>query len=212
MGNEGKDILDGGAGIDTLIGGLGDDIYVVDSTTDVITELANQGTDTIESSITFSLASLTNIENLTLIGTTAINGTGNALNNTLIGNIANNTLTGNAGNDILNGGAGIDTLIGGLGDDIYQVDTTTDIITELAVQGTDTIQSSVTFSLATLTNIENLTLIGTSAINGTGNALNNTLIGNIANNTLTGDAGIDTLIGGLGDDIYQVDIAILNES
>ena len=213
-GGSGNDILNGGAGIDSLIGGLGDDIYQVDTTTDVITELAAQGTDAIQSSVTFSLASLTNIENLTLTGTAAMNGTGNTANNTLIGNTTNNTLTGDAGNDILNGGAGIDTLIGGLGDDIYQVDTTTDVITELAAQGTDTIQSSVTFSLATLTNIENLTLTGTAAINGTGNTGNNTLIGNTANNTLTGDAGndilnggtgIDTLIGGLGNDIYQVD-------
>ena len=213
-GNAGNDILNGGTGIDTLIGGLGDDIYQVDTTTDVITELAAQGTDTVQSSVTFSLATLTNIENLTLTGTTAINGTGNTANNTLIGNTSNNTLTGDAGNDILNGAAGIDTLIGGLGDDIYQVDTVTDIITELAAQGTDTIQSSVTFSLATLINIENLTLTGTTAINGTGNTVNNAITGNTANNSLIGDAGndilnggagIDTLIGGLGNDIYQVD-------
>jgi Ca2+-binding RTX toxin-like protein len=178
-GNSAANTLNGDAGIDTLIGGLGDDIYQVDTTTDVITELAVQGTDTIQSSVTFSLANLTNIENLTLTVTAAINGTGNTGNNTLIGNTANNTLTGDMGNDILNGGAGIDTLIGGLGDDIYQVDTTTDIITELAAQGTDTIQSSVTFSLATLTNIENLTLTGTTAINGTGNTLNNVILGNI---------------------------------
>ncbi len=201
-GSDGNDILNGGTGNDTLIGGLGNDIYQVDTTTDVITELAAQGTDTVQSSLTFSLATLTNIENLTLTGTAAINGTGNTANNTLIGNTANNTLTGNAGNDILNGGAGIDTLIGGLGDDIYQVDTTTDVITELASQGTDTIQSSVTFSLVTLTNIENLTLTGTTAINGTGNLSNNIILGNGANNILTGAAGKDTLTGGLGSDRF----------
>ena len=204
-GNSANNILNGGTGINTLIGSLGDDIYQVDTTTDIITELATQGNDTIQSSVTFSLATLTNIENLTLTETAAINGTGNTGNNTLIGNTANNTLTGDAGNDILNGGVGIDTLIGGLGDDIYQLDTTTDVITELAAQGTDTIQSSVTFSLATLTNIENLTLTGTAAINGTGNTLNNRITGNSANNILNGGTGINTLIGSLGDDIYQVD-------
>ncbi|PPJ62947.1 hemolysin [Cuspidothrix issatschenkoi CHARLIE-1] len=123
------------------------------------------------------------IENLTLTGTTAINGTGNA---------GNNVITGNSGNNVLTGGAGNDTLIGGLGDDTYIVDTTTDTITENDNEGTDTIESSVTLSLDTLSNIENLTLTGTAAINGTGNAGNNILTGNSANNTLSGLDGNDT--------------------
>ncbi|MFN9600786.1 MAG: lectin-like protein, partial [Dolichospermum sp.] len=209
-GGYGNDTLGGGDGNDTLSGEIGDDIYIVDSTTDTITENANEGTDTIQSSVTLTLA--TNVENLTLTGTTAINGTGNAGNNVITDNIANNTLNGGAGNDTLDGGAsidtldggaGTDTLIGGLGDDIYIVDTTTDTITENANEGTDTIQSSVTLTLAT--NVENLTLTGTAAINGTGNAANNVITGNTANNILDGGAGIDTLIGGTGDDIYIVD-------
>ncbi|MFM6309906.1 MAG: calcium-binding protein, partial [Dolichospermum sp.] len=102
----------------------------------------------------------------------------------------------------LNGGAGIDTLIGGLGNDVYVVDTTTDTITENSGQGTDSIQSSVTFSLSVFPNIENLTLTGTTAINGTGNAGNNTIIGNSGNNTLNGGAGADILTGGVGSDIF----------
>ncbi|MCZ8358823.1 MAG: FG-GAP-like repeat-containing protein, partial [Microcystis sp. LE19-388.1G] len=186
-GGVGNDTLNGGAGIDTLIGGLGNDTYQIDTTTDTITENANQGTDTVESSVTYTLGN--NLENLTLTGTTAINGTGNALNNIITGNSSNNTL---------NGGAGIDTLIGGLGNDTYQVDTTTDTITENANQGTDTVQSSVTYTLGN--NLENLTLTGTTAINGTGNTLNNILTGNSGNNTLNGGAGTDTLIGGTGND------------
>jgi hypothetical protein len=199
-GGDGNDTLNGGTGVDTLIGGLGNDIYQVDSTTDIITENASAGTDTIQSSVTFSLASFPNIENLTLTGSSVINGTGNAANNILTGNTANNTLNGGDGNDTLNGGTGVDTLIGGLGNDIYQVDTTTDIITENASEGTDTIQSSVTYTIASLPNIENLTLTGSSVINGTGNAANNILTGNTANNTLNGGAGNDTLIGGAGKD------------
>ena len=205
IGNSFNNILNGSTGIDNLIGGIGDDIYVVDTTTDVITENAGEGTDTIQSSVTFAMTALTNIENLTLTGSSAINGTGNAGNNALTGNNANNILNGAAGIDVLNGAGGIDTLIGGMGDDIYIVDTTTDIITENAGEGTDTIQSSVTFSLAALTHIENLTLTGTSAINGTGNAANNIITGNIGNNILNGGDGIDTLIGGVGNDIYIVD-------
>ncbi|WP_125730857.1 beta strand repeat-containing protein [Microcystis viridis] len=190
-GNSGNNILNGGLGNDTLIGGLGNDVYVVDTTTDTITELAAQGTDTIQSSVTYSIATSTNIENLDLTGTGNINGTGNA---------GNNRITGNSGNNILNGGLGNDTLIGGLGNDIYVVDTTTDTITELAAQGTDTIQSSVTYSIATSTNIENLDLTGTGNINGTGSAGNNRITGNSGNNILNGGAGNDTLAGNAGND------------
>jgi Ca2+-binding RTX toxin-like protein len=190
-GFSGNDTLNGGAGIDTLIGGSGNDTYVVDTTTDIITEVLNGGIDTIQSSVTYTIASLTNVENLTLTET-AISGTGNVLNNIITGNSANNTL---------NGGSGKDTLIGGAGDDTYIVDST-DIITEVINGGTDTIQSSVTYTIATvpLTNIENLTLTGTTAISGTGNAGDNILTGNSANNTLNGGAGKDTLIGGAGKD------------
>ncbi|WP_242046150.1 MULTISPECIES: LamG-like jellyroll fold domain-containing protein [Calothrix] len=406
FGGAGNDTLNGGAGIDTLIGGLGNDIYIVDTTSDTITENAGEGTDTIESSVTFSLANLPNIENLTLTGTSAINGAGSAANNVITGNSGNNTLNGGAGNDTLNGGntnpflsldgvndyvnlnnpshlnftgeitiearvkvkatgflrnivshghginpsgevvlriagdqyqigssgssenftvytvpsedignwvhlagvydtqaqawklyrngmlvsstasstgavqvnenwaigargtgterffngdidevriwnkartqqeiqanlnqtlagneanlfgywnfdnvagstitdlakgnngtltngasiiSGNDILVGGLGNDTYIVDTTSDTITENAGEGTDTIQSSVSFSLAALPNIENLTLTGTTAINGTGNAANNVISGNSGNNSLNGGAGNDRLTGG----------------
>ena len=119
-----------------------------------------------------------------------------------VGGSGDDSLTGNSGNNILNGGAGIDTLIGGAGDDTYVVDSTTDTITELSGGGTDTVQSSVTYTLAVtaLANVENLTLTGTGVINGIGNALDNILTGNSGNNILNGGAGIDTLIGGAGKD------------
>ena len=212
IGNSAANILDGGTGSDTMAGGLGDDTYVIDVATDVITELANEGTDTVKAAFTYTL--LANFENLTLTGTAAINGTGNDLNNVLTGNAAANVLTGGLGNDTLNGGAGIDTLVGGVGDDSYFVDVAGDIVTELANEGTDTVNAAITYTLGA--NLENLTLTGTTAINGTGNAANNMLIGNAAANILTGGAGndvlnggagIDTLIGGAGDDIYFVDVA-----
>ncbi len=211
-GGAGNDTLNGGAGIDTMVGGTGDDTYVVDVATDVVTEALNEGTDTIQSAVTYTASA--NVENLTLTGTTAINGTGNALDNILIGNGANNTLTGGAGNDTLDGGAGTDTMVGGTGNDTYVVDVATDVVTEAVNEGTDTIQSSVTYTASA--NVENLTLTGTAAINGTGNALDNILIGNSANNTLTGaagndtlngGAGIDTMVGGTGNDTYVVDVA-----
>jgi Ca2+-binding RTX toxin-like protein len=195
-GNAGNDTLDGGTGSDKMYGGLGNDTYVVNVSTDTIYENANEGTDTVKSSVTLTLGS--NVENLTLTGTSAINGTGNALDNVLTGNSAANTLTGGAGNDTIDGGSGSDTMVGGTGDDTYFVNVSTDKITENANEGTDTIRSSVTLTLGN--NVENLTLTGTSAINGTGNTLNNVLTGNSANNTLTGNAGNDTLDGGSGTD------------
>ncbi len=204
-GGAGNDTLDGGSGNDSLIGGLGDDVFIIESAGDTLLELALGGTDTAISSITFSLATLADVENLTLSGSTNINGTGNAANNMLTGNAGNNTLNGGAGNDTLDGGAGIDTLIGGLGNDVYIVDTLTDTIIEAAAGGSDTTNSSITFSLATLANVENLTLTGIANINGTGTAGNNVLTGNAGDNTLDGGAGIDTLIGGAGNDVYIVD-------
>ena len=210
-GGIGNDTLNGGASADTLVGSLGNDIYVVDNAGDTVIESANEGTDTVQSSISYTLGS--NLENLTLIGTAAINGTGNDLNNSIIGNTAVNILTGGIGNDTLNGGVAADTLIGSLGNDIYVVDNLDDVVIENAGEGTDTVQTAITLgSLAA--NVENLTLTGTLAINGTGNALDNVLTGNAAINTLTGSlgndtlngvAGADTLIGGLGDDTYVVD-------
>ncbi|MGH7183289.1 MAG: putative Ig domain-containing protein [Nitrospiraceae bacterium] len=196
QGGAGNDLLDGGTGIDTLIGGTGNDTYVVDAAGDVVTELANEGTDTVQSSITYTLG--TNVENLTLTGTAAINGTGNALDNVIIGNSANNTLTGGAGNDRLDGGLGNDTMIGGTGDDIYAVNQAGDVVTESANQGNDTVESSITFNLAL--NVENLTLTGTANINGTGSSANNVLIGNSGNNILDGGSGNDSVDGGDGND------------
>jgi Ca2+-binding RTX toxin-like protein len=197
LGNAANNTLDGGLGNDTMAGGAGNDTYVVNVATDVVSELANEGVDMVQSAVTLTLSA--NVENLTLTGTSAINGTGNTLDNVLTGNSANNTLTAGAGNDLLDGGAGNDTMLGGAGNDTYVVNVATDVVTELANEGIDTVQSAVTLTL-TSTNLENLTLTGSGVINGTGNALDNVLIGNSANNTLTGAAGNDTLDGGLGSD------------
>ncbi|WP_242049318.1 LamG-like jellyroll fold domain-containing protein [Aulosira sp. FACHB-615] len=199
----GNDYLDGSTGNDTMIGGLGNDTYVIDSTGDVVNETSTLATeiDTVQSFISYTLGA--NLENLILKSNAAINGTGNSLNNTITGNAANNILNGGAGNDTLDGGAGDDTLIGGAGNDTYVVDSIADVITENLNEGTDTVRASISYTLGA--NLENLTLTGTAAINGTGNSLNNSITGNSGNNILDGGAGNDTLTGGLGNDIYIVD-------
>jgi len=120
----------------------------------------------------------------------------------LTGNSGANILTGGAGNDALNGGVGADTLLGGLGNDSYTVDNAADVITEQINEGTDTVSANLSWTLGT--NLENLTLTGTTAINATGNELNNVLTGNSAANVLAGGAGADTLVGGAGNDTYQM--------
>ncbi len=188
----GNDRLDGGGDADILIGGTGNDIYIVDNVADTVVELASEGTDLVQASVSYTLSD--NVENLTLTGIAAIQGTGNALANRIAGNAGANILTGGAGNDILNGANGADTMIGGLGDDIFQVDNDADSVIEVAGEGTDTVQSYISVVLAA--NVENLTLTGTAAIDGTGNSLANTIIGNSAANRLS---------GGAGDDIYVID-------
>jgi len=116
-GGTGNDSLDGGTGNDSLAGGQGDDAYFVDSTGDKITEVANQGIDTVHSSISYSIAAAPTLENITLTGLAAVNATGNGGNNILIGNVAANVLTGGAGDDSLSGGGSNDSLDGGAGTD-----------------------------------------------------------------------------------------------
>jgi Ca2+-binding RTX toxin-like protein len=128
---------------------------------------------------------------------------GDAGNDHLYGGAQNDTLNGGANNDTLDGGAGIDTLLGGTGHDLYFVNHKNDVIDETGGNGTDSVSSSVSFSLVASAKVigtfERLTLTGTAA-SATGNASANVLTGNDANNTLTGGGGADTLKGGGGTD------------
>jgi len=198
----GNDTLVGSQGADVLVGGLGDDSYSVDSLEDVVTEQANEGIDKVLSAVSYTLGA--NVENLTLAGGSAINGTGNELDNILIGN---------RGNNILDGGLGTDTMSGGAGHDTYIVNSTGDVVTENANEGTDLVQSSLSYTLGD--NVENLRLTGSDNLSGTGKASNNVLVGNSGNNVLDGSAGndrlhgaigTDTLLGGAGDDTYRFDV------
>ncbi|WP_162241479.1 calcium-binding protein, partial [Methylobacterium sp. Leaf86] len=216
-GGIGGDTLDGGAGNDTMIGGRGDDTYIVDSSGDTVVEDAGEGDDTVRSSVTYTLPD--NVENLVLTGTGDIDGTGNALDNSITGNAGDNRLDGGAGNDrltarggddVLIGGTGDDIMRGGAGDDVYVVDSTGDQVIEEADEGNDTVRSSVTYTLGA--NVENVILSGSGNIDTDGNSNNNTIDGNAGNNIILGNAGndflygrggIDTLDGGTGNDFLD---------
>ena len=226
IGNAGDNVLDGKVGADTMEGGSGDDVYIVDNAGDVVVERANRGTDRVETTLASYTLGAT-LEDLTLyvgsIDTAARSGVGNALGNVIRGNNGANviqglggndtlyglagvdTLEGGDGDDRLDGGAGVDSMVGGAGDDVYVVDSVGETIVETAGGGTDTVIATVSTILGT--NLENLELGGTAALDGQGNALANRLTGNSAANNLDGGAGADTMAGGLGNDTYTVDDA-----
>ncbi|MDM0115696.1 peroxidase family protein [Variovorax sp. J22R133] len=158
----GNDTLNGGIGADTLLGGEGNDTLNGGDDDDILT--GENGNDILD---------------------------GGAGNDTLTAGAGNDNLFGDDGDDLLDGGLGNDAMNGGAGNDTFLVDSTTDTVTEGAGGGTDTVQSTVTYTI-TDADVENLTLLGTGNINATGNASANVLTGNSGNNVLTGGAGIDT--------------------
>ncbi|HEU0098207.1 MAG TPA: hypothetical protein VFQ67_05460 [Allosphingosinicella sp.] len=209
-GDDSNNLIDGGLGADTMKGGRGQDIYIVDNVGDVVIEYAEGGGDTVKSSISYSLLG-NHVENVTLTGMAAINATGNSLRNELIGNDAANVLDGREGADWMTGGGG---------DDTYYIDNAGDSLTEEIGGGYDTVVSSVTFAFTPdgwspeHRRFEALVLTGFDAIDGTGNELDNKITGNGAanvlkglggNDILDGGAGADSLYGGKGDDIYYID-------
>jgi Ca2+-binding RTX toxin-like protein len=201
-GGSGDDTLDGGAGEDYLVGGIGNDFYTIGATTDVVLELFNEGIDTVQSSISYSLGN--NIEKLVLSGD-ALNGIGNTLANSITGNEFANILTGGDGDDTLfgkdgidslNGDDGNDTLYGGNDNDTLKGDTGNDYLS--GDEGNDYLYGDE----------GNDTLIG-----GTGDDTLNSGIGNdslnggAGNDILVGGSdndGLDILAGGVGDDNYGV--------
>jgi Ca2+-binding RTX toxin-like protein len=185
-GNNGANVIDGLGGADRLVGNGGNDTYVTDGG-DTIVEAVNGGTDLVYSSVTYTLAA--NLENLTLTST--------AGNSAAYGNASPNIITGNNGNNVIDGKGGADRFVGNGGNDTYYTDGG-DTIVEAANGGTDTVYSTVSYTLAA--NVENLILQGSSALNGAGNAGNNSIYGNSAANTLSGAAGNDRIVGGLGND------------
>jgi hypothetical protein len=174
--NSGNDTLTAGSGIATLVGGSGNDTFVINNASDVIQDSSTTAINTIQSTVSYSLLSTSNVNNLVLSGNNPLKGT------------ANN------GTDTLTSNTGIDTLVGGTGTDTFIINNTSDVVTVTTTGTNDTVQSSVTYTLPT--NVQYLTLTGSSGITGTGNGLTDLIIGNTGKDTLTGGAGIAVLEAG----------------
>ena len=214
---DGNDVLDGGMGSDQLSGGIGNDTYFAHDSQAQVIENSGAGADTVYTTVTFSMAA--NVEGLVLQEAGgAIDATGSAGDDTIIGNSFANILNGGTGTDALMGGGGDDVLIGGagadgmvgnVGNDTYSVDNIGDEVVESSGEGQDTAYASVSYALTA--NVEGLVLTETGgAINGNGNGSTNYIFGNSAANTLNGGGGndvlnggggADTLVGGAGDDV-----------
>jgi Ca2+-binding RTX toxin-like protein len=196
-GSSADEFFSGGLGDDTIDGGGGtmDTIEYGTATGAVDVNLA-----TGKSSGAAGVDTIAHIESVI----------GSAFNDKLTGDAGMNMLIGGYGDDVLNGGAGMDILVGGDGNDAYYVDDQFDMITELgtgvANGGIDTVYASISYVLNA--NVENLRLNSTTSINGTGNTLNNAIVGNAGANVLNGLTGNDTLTGGAGKDIFLFNTAL----
>jgi Ca2+-binding RTX toxin-like protein len=181
-GNALNNLITAGAGADRMVGGLGNDIYIVGAG-DIVIEKLNEGTDEVRT--TLAAYTLTaDVEKLT-----GLSAAGQALT----GNSLANFNAGGARNDVLNGGLGGDQMAGGLGNDIYFVDGG-DVVTEGADGGTDEVRTTFVDTTAAA-NVEVITgLLDTGQ----------TLRGNSLHNLISGGAGADRFVGGLGNDIYLV--------
>lgn len=209
-GTDQRDTIDGLAGIDTMFGGYGNDVYIVDHVDDFATEAVAEGTDTVLSSVSYTL--LDEVENLTLTGNADINATGN---------LGDNILTGNRGDNILDGGGGADTMMGGSGNDTYVINIFApdginygrgyvgDVIIDS--RGIDTVTSGasdpgdewVYIMQNGLENADFSGLLGSIAV--TGNRAKNIILTSDGDDTLDGNKGADTMDGGNGANTYIVD-------
>jgi Ca2+-binding RTX toxin-like protein len=155
-----------------------------------VTESASQGNDAVFSTAHFALSA--NVETLVLQGSADLQGYGNS---------QDNALYGDAGNNLLDGRVGADTMFGGLGNDVYFVDNVGDVVFENGGEGdADAVFSTVSYTLSA--NVETLVLQDVGNLDGTGNALTNSIVGSSGNNVLDGGVGADALTGNDGNDTF----------
>jgi Ca2+-binding RTX toxin-like protein len=186
LGGYGNDLLDGGAGTDNLTGGDGNDTYVIDASTDVVTETNADpntgGNDSVQTTFAGAYVLGANVENLRLLSTGAASGYGNALNNTIYAGAGNNTINGGAGTDMAS----------------YQFATAA-VTLLLGIAGAQATGGSGNDTLLSIEDLEGSNFNDVLS----GNTLANRLAGLDGNDTLGGDAGADSLYGGNGADLLD---------
>lgn len=181
------------AGIDFLMGTMGDDVLLGRGGNDSL--YGDAGNDTMRGGSGNDL--LQGRE-----GNDALYG-GNG-NDTLYGDDGDDSLYGGAGDDMLMGGAGTNTMDGGEGNDLVNSANVNDVVSDSGTTGIDSIAVMFSASLTSYSGFENILLNGNANINATGDAGDNLLGGNAGNNVLTGAGGDDRLYGGAGSDTYVV--------
>jgi trimeric autotransporter adhesin len=199
--NSGNDTLTSNTGVDTLVGGAGNDTFVVSNASDIVQDTSMTATNTVQSTVAFTLP--TNVNALTFTGSTALHGTGNGGNDSMTANSGADTLSAGNGTDTLvSGTTGADSLVAGTGNDLFVVNFAGDIVTVGATHGADTIRSSVSYTIAA--NVANLVLTGTSNLTGTGFTQADQISANTGNDTLAAGTGVATLVGGSGNDTFVI--------
>jgi len=217
QGNDGANDLDGGKGADTMAGLVGNDTYHVDNVGDLVQELADEGSDTIISTIALQYA-VANVEDYTFLTGASVNFAANALDNKILGGSGkdeinggggNDDIYGNAGADVLKGGngddflvggTGADTMDGGNGDDVFYIDNLGDVVVEGANAGNDVIYTSVSIDKL-FDGVETVRIGHKALANVTGNGLDNFIYGGDAKNVIDGGEGKDFISGGGGNDV-----------
>ena len=220
-----NDVLDGGAGVDVLIGGTGDDVYMVDGEASANADGRKEQLNLCDEEHRFGMdgsavlnwTSDTVVERtnegrdtayasasvvLDHVETVVLQESAPILDIDATTGTGQQTLHGNSGANRLDGGEGADWLAGGVGDDTYVLDDVGDVVVEAAGEGFDLIRTTLE-GYVLGTDLEGLVLEGTQSLSGYGNALDNVLIGNTGANLLQGEDGNDTLAGWRGNDWLQ---------
>ena len=199
-GDGGANTIDGRGGADTMVGLGGNDTYLVDNANDVVTEAVGGGSDTVSTSVSYTLGAGQEIEFLS----SSLNIDATAMGLTLTGNEFGQTITGDGGADIIDGKGGADIMAGLGGNDTYFVDNANDVVNEAIDGGAlDRVFANLSYTLGNGQEIETLSTVdqppplpsistATASARPFGNAGNNVIDGRAGNDTLTGFGGLDS--------------------
>ena len=216
FGFSGNDTITDGVGLNSLYGGTGNDRITISGVNATEVVDGGAGSDTLIGNVmangtVYNLATGRVVDGAIIeVATGFENVIGTTANEIMIGSSIGNTLSGGGGDDSINGGLGSDKVYGGAGNDTIFVNSTGDSVFEAIGGGNiDRVFASSNFVLTAGSEVERLSAgnsAGAVAINLYGNAFSQTISGNAAVNVLSSGAtgGVDILQGFSGNDIYRV--------